>query len=695
MRRIKKKPDPLSKTTFEPTEKGTWAEFYDWALSEFNEHANYVFDAVNLLLAANIMLTRTIVTETAFVLANCTRWHQWSKRRKIYRTLDELITASDILNSGQGQIVANKAKGEIRLEYSKHILTLFSILNTSLKKQPKKMFDSLLYLGRFALKENHFSDASRVFSRAAEMEKDNSEAWAQLGKARAGADDIQGAFEAYNQALNLDESKGGVWYEKGILWLSKGKRCLSKKEDEASACFTQALDCLKKALDLRQHDHNILIQLGKAHAYKKARTEACEDFAKALLLQNEDKAIKEGYESVEIKGSEIDAAKARLLYDVRDPAQEEDALRCFLVGNYLRVYKKAYEESLRYYERATDLLEKFPHAWYGKGLAYAQIPQSIHLAKQCFERALDQDNKLIWVYYDLGRILQAAGHPYEAIKKYRKAIEIDAQYFDAFYALGLACHEIKDYELAIAYYDRALSIRGNTAYVFFDRGRAKAMRKQHEKAIEDFEEAFRNDPACVRALHHQGLSHAANNNFPTALKNYEDALRLQDSLEKKGPMNMDNYVPKRVLYFNGAESQYMNKNDDDAIEWCKKALDTITQEQPQRAYQGMTQNELKKELLRDKARVEYLLAKCYASKAQFKDACGHLNLAFIIGGEEYINRANTDKKLENFRQDSSFKELVEALHDSARSHAAASVADESLMVNTTPHPTIPTRSHVQ
>ncbi|MCI5207883.1 MAG: tetratricopeptide repeat protein [Candidatus Electrothrix sp. ATG2] len=632
--------DSLRKITFHPTEIGTWDDFYNWSQSE-NKYTDYVYDAVIILQFHNIVLTRSIVIKTAFMLANCSHWYQWSRRREVCCAVDLLIDKADILRPAQGLIAAKGTKKN--RDQSEYIHNLFSILKTSLNKKSKRLNESLLSLGRSSLSLKKFREAFRVYRYIIKrLDGKSIDALDGIGKAYEGLGKSEKALEKYNSILELDGCNYKALYQKGRLLLAQKETLVGNGTDTEN--LKEACSCFEKAMEVQPYNHDVLVQLGKSYG-PIDRITARDYFAKAMLF-SDDPAIALEYESIGFKAEEINAAREELVTVTKKPIEEKDFLKCFFIGNDLRIKKNAYEDAIQYYKQATNLAPSFAHAWFGMGLAYARLPGGVDKALRCYKKARKPGFQKQWIEYNLGEIHRAAGKYHTAIKHYLCAIKADGEYVDAYYAAGLSYFEISDYLRAVLYYSEALSCCNNQReYVFFDRGRARAKLDQHEIAIADFSETLKRDRSCVRALHHRGLSYAKLKKNEYAIKDYNCALNIFE-------------YPREEILLNQAKCLYKMEKYSEAIQSCNKVAEYLRQEEIFGKSNQYNERELKKKI----AQAEYLMAKCYiydAVSTENEDKCfKHLEQAIKIGGEEYKIKVRDDNELKILRGSDRFTDIM-------------------------------------
>jgi len=131
----------------------------------------------------------------------------------------------------------------------------------------------------------------------------------------------------------------------------------------------------------------------------------------------------------------------------------------YLVGNQ---YLKAGYVSLLYFHKPKQAIELFDRSaklypensdlWYWKGIAY-HIMKDQKNALKTFEKALTfSTNNLI--YYQIGLIKKETGHSDEAVKYFKKSIDIIPRFISGYLQLGIYYQQKKNYALSSQYLEK-------------------------------------------------------------------------------------------------------------------------------------------------------------------------------------------------------------------------------------------------
>ena len=163
-----------------------------------------------------------------------------------------------------------------------------------------------------------------------------------------------------------------------------------------------------------------------------------------------------------------------------------------------------YVETLKMFNKATELDPKFVNAWYAKGDFYFGYVNGEGDAVECFDKAIALDPKFESAWYGKARALTKLGKHEEALKCCDKAIALlpaDAkdQYADAngYYFQNRWCQkadalaQLGKHKEAIKCYDEVLEMknRARKSYALIQKGTMFAKLGKHKEALEYYNEA--------------------------------------------------------------------------------------------------------------------------------------------------------------------------------------------------------------
>jgi tetratricopeptide (TPR) repeat protein len=166
-----------------------------------------------------------------------------------------------------------------------------------------------------------------------------------------------------------------------------------------------------------------------------------------------------------------------------------------------------YRETLKCFDKATELDPKFVDAWFAKGKFYWKHDNGERDAIQCLSNAIALDSKFEPAWFVKAEALASLGRHEESLKCYDEAIALlptDAKekrydehgryyFFDRWAGKADLLSELGKHEEAIKCYDKALEMVGrDEGYnVFAKKGITLASLGRHEESIKCYDEALK------------------------------------------------------------------------------------------------------------------------------------------------------------------------------------------------------------
>ncbi|MCP4348787.1 MAG: tetratricopeptide repeat protein, partial [Desulfobacterales bacterium] len=129
-------------------------------------------------------------------------------------------------------------------------------------------------------------------------------------------------------------------------------------------------------------------------------------------------------------------------------------------------------------------------------------------------------------FYELGINSYYKKKYKEAIKQYRKAIEIDPNYAYAYNGLGSAYDDLENYEEAIKQYKKAIEIDPNDATYYSNLGNTFKNQKNYEEAIKQYKKAIEIDPNDANVYSLLGILYYEQKKYEEAIKQYKKTIEI-------------------------------------------------------------------------------------------------------------------------------------------------------------------------
>ncbi|KAF8978356.1 hypothetical protein BGZ46_006568 [Entomortierella lignicola] len=303
----------------------------------------------------------------------------------------------------------------------------------------------------------NFPKASEYFQRILGIDNASGEVWGSLGHCYLMMDELQKAYNAYQNALhhlpNPKDSK--LWYGIGILYDRYGSvehaeeafsavMRMDPKYEKANEIYfrlgiiykgqqkyAQSLECFRYILHTPPRpltEADIWFQIGHVHEQQKEYTSAKEAYERVLTENpNHAKVLQQLgwlYHQQNAAFMNQDLAIKFLTRSIE--SDNTDAQSWYLMGRcYMaqQKYNKAYEA----YQQAVYRDSRNPTFWCSIGLLYFQINQ-YRDALDAYSKAIRINPNISEVWYDLGTLYESCNNQVsDAIDAYQRASDLDPE----------------------------------------------------------------------------------------------------------------------------------------------------------------------------------------------------------------------------------------------------------------------------
>jgi tetratricopeptide (TPR) repeat protein len=287
-------------------------------------------------------------------------------------------------------------------------------------------------------------------------------------------------LKAVNEELKKDPGNAGLYNKRALVYLGI-------KETEA------AVNDAKRAIRLDSTNAAYYLTLIDIH-----------------FSQNQTRQAKELLESVTKKFPENTEALLKLseLY--------------FLV--------RQYQKGIDYVNKALRVDEHLARAYYIKGSIYRESGDTTR-AISSLETAIEQDNKYVDAFHDLGIIYAAKKDPL-ALEYYNNALRINPSSQDLLYARAKLLQDLGKTEQAIAEYESLLKKFKTCDICNYNLGAIYLeIKKDNKKALEYFTKAIVDNPNYLEAYFARGYTYSKLNDRTNARADYSMCLKIQPNYE--------------------------------------------------------------------------------------------------------------------------------------------------------------------
>jgi tetratricopeptide (TPR) repeat protein len=182
----------------------------------------------------------------------------------------------------------------------------------------------------------------------------------------------------------------------------------------------------------------------------------------------------------------------------RAPAAVCAALLLLVLGGLTWRQTQAYRDLETLWR---DTLAKNPDSWLAHDNLGVVVQERGELdeAIRHFRRSLEIEPHQHEAYNNLGNAMRTRGELDEAVAQIRRSLEVEPNYVLAHNSLGLALHDRGEYDAAVRSFERALQIRPDLAAAHTNLGITLAAQGRLDAAARHHREALRIDPGLTQA----------------------------------------------------------------------------------------------------------------------------------------------------------------------------------------------------
>lgn len=189
-----------------------------------------------------------------------------------------------------------------------------------------------------------------------------------------------------------------------------------------------------------------------------------------------------------------------------------------------------YQEGIDFVNKALRINENLAKAYYIKGSIYRESGDTSR-AISSLETAVEQDNKYVDAFYDLGIIFAARRNPI-ALEYYTNALRIDPNNKNALYARAKLFQDLGKTEEAIAAYSKILETDKTCDNCYYNLGALYLeVKKDPKKALEQFTRAIEVNPNYVEAYFARGYTYSKLKDKESAKADYNMCLKIQPNYD--------------------------------------------------------------------------------------------------------------------------------------------------------------------
>ena len=315
--------------------------------------------------------------------------------------------------------------------------------------------------------------------------------------------DFANALNNYQTVLNSDPNHAEANHRFGILSIQLG-------EIENSLIFLQT------AINVNPSIHEYWVPFIDALIRLDRLSDAEIVLDQAGSIGHDQEIFSKLYHNLKVKKFSNQEADSR---DVDDPPQK-------LVSNVIDLHGRSkFEEAI---EQTELLIKDYPNSsilMNLQGNTYADFGKTIDAIK-FFKKSIELNESYADPHYNLGHIYQSDEKYDEAIACYKNAIGINPKYCAAYNNLGNIYKAIGDIEAAISSFKKAINLKPKFAETYYNMGGALHEQGKLEEAIEVYNKAVSIEPDFADAYSNMGSVFQEQGKLEDAIDAYNKALSI-------------------------------------------------------------------------------------------------------------------------------------------------------------------------
>ncbi len=296
--------------------------------------------------------------------------------------------------------------------------------------------------------------------------------------------------------------------------------CCKDKKNENTQNTADKLEQLNAQIN--KEPKNAGLYYTRANYYLQANEiiKAYEDIMQAIKLDDKKSNYYVTQSSVFLALGKVQDCNNALQKAIELDAKNEEAfLKLAELNLYLKDYNRTYE-NLSKVISINDLNAK---AYYLKGFAKKEEGDTANAVK-AFRKCIDIEPDYFKAYMELGYLYLSVNNKL-AVDYFNSALNVSAQNIDALYALGMYYLQNEQIQDALKEFEAILRINPNYTNALFNIGLINnEYLKNHTKAIEYLAKAIKFEPTYAEAYYETGLAYERLKDIDNAKTFYHSAL---------------------------------------------------------------------------------------------------------------------------------------------------------------------------
>lgn len=283
--------------------------------------------------------------------------------------------------------------------------------------------------------------------------------------------------------------------------------------------------------------------------------------------------------------------------------KSQNASELYSQGNTLSGLNR-YEDALKSYTRATQIMPDYQEAWYKKGQAFYQLEryseaqeaydQAIQIAPNytaawigrgtvlnelqrysealsAFEQAIKQNPDEAGAWLGKGNTLINLKRYEEAISSYKVVLDQLPTSFEALYKTARAYQYLEEYSEALNAYNQAVEVKENDPNAWYQHGNVLMQMNRHSEAVKSYEKAVQFNTNFYQAWYSQGIAFVKQGNHQDAIQSFRESIAVKPDYEKAWySLGWSLHQLRRYEEAIAAYDQALNLQPNDYLAWYNR-----------------------------------------------------------------------------------------------------------------------------
>jgi tetratricopeptide (TPR) repeat protein len=364
--------------------------------------------------------------------------------------------------------------------------------------------------GNRLMDDEQYEEAREAFQAAIDLDETVSEAWRGRGLARWNLNEQADAHEDFLQAISLDPSNAKAWENTGVSFWHRGQ-------------YEEALDAVEEAIDIDPENASFHYTKGFVLESLGLIPEAIEALRTACRLDPE--SVEYLLKLEELLHESSRYADALEVYNRITELCPDDAATHYNRGTALFKLQR-YQQAVDAYDRAIKLRPDDAATHHNRGTALFQL-QRYQQAVDAYDRAIKLRPDDATTHYNRGNALVNLGRYQEAVDAYDRVIKLRPDDAATHYNRGTALDKLERYQEALDAYDRAIELRPDHADTHHNRGNALFQLQRYQEALDAYDRAIKLRPDDADTHHNRGNALVNLGRYQEAVDAYDRAIKLR------------------------------------------------------------------------------------------------------------------------------------------------------------------------